>query len=107
MSFPFRPTGSTLTFSVTGSSTAAQAITYEANNDRPQIRVENTGASGIVYIMYGEPGVGAASATVTTELVLGAGKTEVFTMLPNHTSFRMISSVAGPSLVYVTPGDGC
>jgi hypothetical protein len=109
MTFAFKPIGATLTISASGTtSTAANGIIGFTSDDVSApgkdrvVRCFNGMTSGILFLKFGTSAVGAAT---TADLPMQFGSTETFTLPPETTHVRVITSTGSASF-YITPGVG-
>lgn len=94
---PFAPTGPTVNLSVTDNTSNLQFNTLRSTS----VRIYNTGSEA-VYIAFG----GSAVATSTSAgMPIAPGTVETFSC--NGQSYIAgVALTAGPSVIFVTPGEG-
>lgn len=108
----FNPQGNTVAFSVTGSAHTAVQVSGPGSpisNQQVYYIANSTLTGGVdVFVAMGGPGVTAAvpvDGTPSNSFCVPHGTVQVVEGPPNA-YFSMIGISAGPSTVYVTPGDG-
>jgi len=108
----YKPAGNTIGLSVANSSHAAVLIEAEAPEANALLFV-NTSTSDVMYVEYKGAGPGATSPTAPASTVPGDGTKGSFPVLSYNErviygvkfpcSVTAISSIAGPTLMTVTP----
>lgn len=105
----FCPDGNTVALSVVASSHSAVTIT-STSGGAPNLFIQNPSANPVAFNIVGT-GTAAAAAFPTdgspaNGIVIPAGQSKVLGPFGPNPSVTAIALVAGPSLVYITPGYG-
>jgi hypothetical protein len=93
-------------------SIAATATTARVLLSKPaasmQIRIKNISTTDVVYVNFGDSTVVATIPSGSTggSMPIGAGETAGVTVPEGITHVAAIASVAGPTTVFFTPGNG-
>lgn len=95
----FAAAGKALTVNL-GVTNASQRIQVQTGNISRHVRIYNSSAND-VFIEIGDVGITAALAT---GMPIKAGTTQILAL--GELYIAAIASVAGPSTVYFTPGEG-
>lgn len=98
---PFRPNGdATVNIDVSSSSQRVKVSSFFGPH---QIRVTNLGTAA-VWLKFGSDTV---TADVTNDFPVGAGSTEVFTVLGGESDLYVAAiAAASTGKIYFTPGEG-
>jgi hypothetical protein len=105
----FQPDGNTVALSVANSSHSAVTITCTSGGAQ-NLYIQNPSANPVAFNVLGGGGTAAAAVfpvdgTPANGFVVPAGAAKIISASPNP-SVTAIALVAGPSIVYLTPGSG-